>query len=192
MQIIEKPLSDVADVLAGVNGLASNGSFSYTVIQPTSFSDCGVISSVIVAKRDEGIPPEQMLQAGDVLVKRLNPSYVYVVEETDLPAVASPNLLVVRPKQGISSLYIGYLLEQKEIIEQIAHVSGNSSAIKAISVKKLAAIPIPIIPEADQVRVGEIWRLTRTRRLLLQSYLEENDKIMTAITSKILRHGGHK
>ena len=83
------------------------------------------------------ISEKQRLMIGDILVKRLNPSFVHVVALESVGMVASQNLLVVRPVGEVDPYYLGYLLEQKEILGQIEHVTGSAAAIKAISVKKL-------------------------------------------------------
>ena len=104
--------------------------------------------------------------------------------------VASQNLLVVRPGGDVDPYYLGYLLEQKEILGQVEHVTGSASAIKAVSVKKLAGITIPIIPMAEQRKVGAIWKLSRQRKQLLNKYMAENDRLVSMLASKIISGGG--
>ena len=126
------------------------------------------------------------------LVKRLNPSFVHVVALESVGMVASQNLLVVRPSAEIDPYYLGYLLEQKEVLGQVEHVTGSAAAIKAISVKKLAAITIPIISIAEQRKIGEIWKLSRKRKELLNEYMAENDRLVSMLASKIISGGGNE
>ena len=84
------------------------------------------------------------------------------------------------------------LLEQKDIIGQVEHVSGNTAAIKAISIKKLAEISIPIAPMEEQKRLGEIWKLTRKRKQLLRDYIAEGDRLVSMMASTITNGGGSK
>lgn len=190
MHSSEKKLGTVAEILAGVTGLGNQGEYEYSVIQPTNFSDTGTLEILEKQSRREEVSQKLVLQAGDILVKRLNPSFVYVVSEKEIGAVASQNLLVVRPGPEINSLYLACLMEQKEIIGQVEHVSGTSAAIKAISQKKLAEITIPVIPMADQIRIGQAWRLARKRKALLQAYINENDKLVSMLVTKIITDGG--
>ena len=190
MNSLVKKLGALAEILAGVTGLGEQGEYNYKVIQPTSFSDTGALEILEKQSRREEVSQKLVLQAGDILVKRLNPSFVYVVSEGDAGAVASQNLLVVRPGPRINSLYLACLMEQKEIIGQVEHVSGTSAAIKAISQKKLAEITIPVIPMADQIRIGQVWRLARKRKALLQAYITENDKLVSMLVTKIITDGG--
>ena len=190
MNSLVKKLGALAEILAGVTGLGEQGEYNYKVIQPTSFSDTGALEILEKQSRREEVSQKLVLQAGDILVKRLNPSFVYVVSEGDVGAIASQNLLVVRPGPEIDSLYLACLLEQKEVIGQVEHVSGTTSAIKAISQKKLAEIIIPVIPMSEQRRIGQIWKLARKRKALLREYIAENDKLVSMLVTKISTDGG--
>lgn len=189
---IEKPLGEVAEVMAGLTGFGTVGNYRYRVVQPNSFSDTGVMDAVEQQNRSDEISEKQRLAIGDILVKRLNPSFVHVVTLESVGTVASQNLLVVRPSAEIDPYYLGYLLEQKEVLGQVEHVTGSTAAIKAISVKKLAAITIPIISIAEQRKVGEIWKLSRKRKELLNEYMAENDRLVSMLASKIISGGGNE
>lgn len=189
---IERTLGEVAEVMAGMTGFGAVGNYRYRVVQPNSFSDTGVMGVVEQQQRIDEISEKQRLAIGDILVKRLNPSFVHVVALESVDMVASQNLLVVRPSVDIDPYYLGYLLEQKEVLGQVEHVTGSAAAIKAISVKKLAAITIPIIPIAEQRIVGEIWKLSRKRKELLNEYVAENDRLVSMLASKIISSGGNE
>jgi restriction endonuclease S subunit len=113
------------------------------------------------------------------------------VAEDSTGMAVSQNLLVVRPSGEVDPFYLGYLLEQKEIIGQVEHVTGSSAAIKAVSVKKLADIKIPVIPLNEQRKVGEIWKLSRRRKQLLNEYMEESDRLVSMLASQIINGGGN-
>ena len=189
---VERPLGEVAEVMAGMTGFGTVGNYRYRVVQPNSFSDTGVMDTVEQQKRSDEISDKQRLAIGDILVKRLNPSFVHVVALESVGMVASQNLLVVRPSAEIDPYYLGYLLEQKEVLGQVEHVTGSAAAIKAISVKKLAAITIPIISIAEQRKVGQIWKLSRKRKELLNEYMAENDRLVSMLASKIISGGGNE
>lgn len=192
MQSNTKRLDALAEIQAGVGGFDPSGTFVYEVVQPNSFSDTGELAALEAQNRMEPVLPKQLLSAGDILVKRLNPSFVHVVGDSGAQMVPSQNLLVVRPGPEVDPLYLGCLLEQKEIIGQIEHVTGTSSVIKAITLKKLAEITIPVVPMAEQKRLGQIWKLSRKRKQLLREYIEENDNLLLAAVSETINGGGNK
>lgn len=189
---LEKPLGTLAEILAGVPNMGQTGDHPYKIIQPNSFNDVGELDTLETQFREDKVSPKLLLSPGDILVKRLNPSFVYVVSDEDRGAVASQNLLVVRPGQEIDPMYLACLLEQKEIIGQVEHVSGTSAAIKAISQKKLAEIMIPVVSQTEQQRLGKIWCLSRKRKALLREYITESDRLVAMMTSKITTGGGEK
>lgn len=190
MQTVEKSLCQIADVIAGANGLSEAGHFSYMVVQPTSFSETGVLGELITQYRKDEVSSDQIIRRGDVLFKRLNPSFVYVVEDVNEPTVASPNLLIIRPKDCTDAAYLGFLMEQKDILAQIEHVSGNSAAIKAVSIKKLMEIKVPVPSTEQQAKIGELWRLSKRRKQLLLEYINESDRLMSVVSTQLIKHGG--
>ena len=187
----EKRLGDIAEIIAGAAGFGDKGAYCYRVVQPNNFSETGFVNNVIVQYRSDEISEKLLLSSEDILVKRLNPSFVHVVSEETVGMAASQNLLVVRPSSEINTFYLGYLLEQKEIIGQVEHVPGSAAAIKAVSVKKLADTKIPIIPLDKQHKVGEIWKLSRRRKQLLNEYMKENDRLVSMMASQIINGGGN-
>lgn len=189
---IEKRLGDIAEIMAGVPGFSDKGIFKYKVIQPNSFTDMGTMDTVEIQNRDDEITDKQKLTSGDILIKRLNPSFAHVVASESEGMVASQNLLVIRPIGEVDPSYLGYLLEQKEIIGQVLHVTGNTAAIKAVSIKKLADISVPLIAKEEQKKVGEVWRLSRRRKQLLNDYIVESDRLISMMASKIIYHGGNE
>lgn len=188
----EKRLGDVAEIMAGLTGFSDKGKYRYSVVQPNSFTDTGLMNEVDVQSRSDELAQNQLLSVGDILVKRLNPSFAHVVTLESVGLVASQNLLVVRPGQEIDPDYLGYLLEQKDILGQVEHVTGSTTAIKAVSVKKLAGITIPVIPLTEQRKVGAIWKLSRKRKQLLNEYMTENDRLVSLLASQIINGGGNR
>lgn len=187
---IEKRLGDIAEIMAGIPGFADKGRYKYKVVQPNSFTDTGAMNAVETQKRGDEISQRQLITSGDILVKRLNPSFVHVVTLESAGMAVSQNLLVVRPGNEVDPYYLGYMLEQKEILGQVEHVTGSTAAIKAISIKKLADIMIPVIPIADQRKVGEVWKLSRKRKQLLNDYMAESDRLVSMLASRIISGGG--
>lgn len=188
----EKRLGDVAEIMAGLTGFSDKGKYRYNVVQPNSFTDTGLMNEADVQRRGDELADKQLLSVGDILVKRLNPSFVHVVALESMGMVASQNLLVVRPGTEIDPDYLGYLLEQKDILGQVEQVTGSAAAIKAVSVKKLAGITIPIIPLPEQRKVGAIWKLSRKRKQLLNEYMTENDRMVSLLASQIINGGGNR
>ena len=98
MDSTEKRLGNVAKIMAGLTGFADEGKYRYSVVQPNSFTDTGLMNEVDVQWRSDELMDKQLLSVGDILVKRLNPSFVHVVALESAGMVASQNILVVRTR----------------------------------------------------------------------------------------------
>ena len=73
MDSTEKRLGNVAEIMAGLTGFADKGKYRYSVVQPNSFTDTGLMNEVDVQWRSDELTDKQLLSVGDILVKRLNP-----------------------------------------------------------------------------------------------------------------------
>lgn len=183
-----KPLCDVATIITGVTeGGEQTDSVRYFCFQPNSFNELGEVSPLPTILRKDPVKDEQLVGVGDVLVKRLNHNFPFLVQETMPETVVSPNLFIVRPGPEIDSAYLAFLLGQEGALMQIQHLSGSSSGIKAISTKKLMEVTVPIVPMEKQKALGNLWQLTRQRKRLLNEYATESDRQLSAAADQILK-----
>lgn len=174
-------LGTVAEIIPGVDSRDAGGGYQYTLFQPNSFTEYGTTSDLQTIRRTETIPEKLILKPGDVLMKRLNPNFVFLMHNAEKASTVSQNLFVIRPGSAISPTYLGYLLEQKDVLSQIEQLSGSAAAIRAISLKKLIDVSIPLLPMDRQRLIGELWLLGKKRKQLLTQFIEENDKLITAL-----------
>lgn len=190
MQSQRKKLGEVADIIAGLTGFESTGRYKYQVIQPINLSEDGELAGTTFLCRSDPLPQKQLLVPGDILIKRLNPSYVFQINAPVKDLTFSQNMFAIRPKDGIDSNYLAFLLEQQDVLGEIMHVTGKASVVKAISAKMLNDVVVPIPPYERQQTVGRLWTLFRKRRRLLHKYIQENDALESSLATKILNDGG--
>lgn len=190
MQYQRRKLGEVAEVIAGLSGLDTKGEYKYNVVQPNNLTEDGQVTGAIVLNRSEPLPQKQLLVPGDILIKRLNPSYVFQVKTPTANLSFSQNMFAIRPKDGMDSNYLAFLLEQQDVLGEIMHVTGKASVVKAISAKMLNDVEIPVPSTEKQQTIGKTWELLRRRKRLLQEYLQENEEIEKYLAKKILNDGG--
>lgn len=184
-------LNRVAEVIPGIADLRDvNGNYQYALYQPTSFSETGMINELQFFQREEMLSDKLILKPGDVLMKRLNPNFVLLISETGTASTVSQNLFIIRPGSEIHPAYLGYLLEQKDVLSQIEQLSGSSAAIKAISQKKLLDVVLELVPMEQQRIIGELWLLGKKHKQLLQQLIIENDKLLASLYGAVLNNGG--
>jgi len=179
-------LNEVAEIITGVAiNVGVEGPYKYFYYQPNSFLEDGKVVELSTIARKEPISERQLVRIGDVLVKRLNPNFPLFVSEVLGDSIVSTNLYIIRGGSDIVPQYLALLFEQASVLTQISQLSGASSAIKAISAKKLMDITIPNLPKERQVVIGKWWELTKKRKQLLYAYMAETDRSVSAIIEKI-------
>jgi len=187
MQTRQTRLYEVAEIITGVATSRNvEGTYRYFYYQPNSFIESGEVVELSSIARKEPVSERQLVQIGDVLVKRLNPNFPLFVSELSGESIVSTNLYIIRSKPDIVPEYLAFLFEQSSVLAQVSQLSGASSAIRAISAKKLMDITIPILPIEKQDLVGKWWMLVKKRKRLLFEYMAESDKLISVITEKIL------
>lgn len=190
MQSQRKKLGAIAEIIPGLTGFEAEGPFKYQVIQPNNLTDTGALEGVTSQFRADPLPEKQQLIPGDILIKRLNPSFVYQVHASTASLTFSQNMFAIRPREGINSSYLAFLLEQPDVLGEIMHVTGKAAVVKAISAKMLNDVEVPVPSMETQQKIGKMWELFRKRRQLLREYLAENEKMESYLASKILYDGG--
>ncbi|MDO4570569.1 MAG: restriction endonuclease subunit S [Planctomycetia bacterium] len=159
----------------------TEGSFSYAVVVPAQLTPDGLVGELGILLRETPYTENQLLRRGDVLVKRLNPDGAVVILDEIPPTVLSTNLFAIRPKPGLDSNYLAFLLESTNLLNHIAQLSGTGTTIAAISGSQIAAAEIPLIPFEEQRNFGEFWRLAKRRKLLLKRYISANERLLRAM-----------
>lgn len=191
MQFQRKKLGAIAEIIPGLTGFEAEGSFKYQVIQPNNLTDTGTLEGVTFQYRADPLPKKQQLIPGDILIKRLNPSFVYQIQVSTAGLTFSQNLFAVRPREGTDSSYLAFLLEQPDVLGEIMHVTGKATVVKAISAKMLNDVEVPVPSMETQQKIGKMWELFRKRRKLLREYIAENEKMESCLASKLLYDGGN-
>ncbi len=189
---VETQLCEVADIISGTveDKAAASGQYRYRYLQPNSFDENGDTGEFSIIYRDVPIPDSQLLAINDIIIKRLNPKYPFVVASLLEPTLISQNLFIIRPKARIYAPYLACLFEQVGVLSQIEHLIGSMVAIKAISAKKLMGITIPLLEISRQKALGNYWLLSKKRKQLLARYIYENDRLLAVTTDKLLNNGG--
>lgn len=187
--INNQKLINIADIITGFTEdkeAQTENSFVYQYIQPNNLSESGKLKDTITILKKDQISADQLVQNGDVLVKRLNPN-VSVIALANKPTIISTNLYAIRVKRNdVLPEYLACLFEQPSFLSQIEHISGTATVIKAISAKKLADVIIPLIPIHKQKALGMLWTLNKKRKQLLLDYISESDKLFSCLTETII------
>lgn len=122
---------------------------------------------------DESLKPTDQLELlkDEIIIKRINPTYVNFIAYTIPKSYVGNNLIIVRTKQGYNAKYIAFILN--EIIGKFVKDSSSGSVIPAINKFDLdnLIIDIPVTLKVQEA-IGEIWHLGIEKKKLIQRLSE--------------------
>ncbi|WP_157570785.1 restriction endonuclease [Microtetraspora malaysiensis] len=130
------------------------------------------------------VPQDQQLAAGDILLRgitRLTDSGGLVVAEAteaDLPAVASSNVLVLRPTAAMPSSQLSIVIQFLRTPLAKKLVLAGTDGLR-ISVRALGELPVPQLDD-DLLAAWDSLESARTR---FETWREEADSVLNSVFS---------
>lgn len=122
---------------------------------------------------DESLKPTDQLELlqGDIIIKRINPTYINFIGNAIHKSYVGNNLIIVRTKQGYSAKYIAFILN--EIIGKFVKDSSSGSVVPAVNKLDLdnLIIDIPVALKVQEA-IGELWYLGTEKKKLIQRLSE--------------------
>lgn len=134
---------------------------------------------------------ELLIKTGDIVVKRITPTFVNYIDYMPDDVYAGNNLIVISPKQEVYSKYIAMLLNEK--IQTLSESSSVGAVMKSVSRPHLEDFIIPLIPYEKQMSVGDFWYCSIELEKLKTRLAElENIKHNYQIRKYVESFGGKK
>ncbi|MCT4563526.1 MAG: restriction endonuclease subunit S [Maledivibacter sp.] len=185
--IKNKKLKEVCKIITGVPEWKKKiyEGYSYKCIHPSSLDEFDVIKEFDEHLRPQEISDKALLEQGDILIKRLSPSYVNVFHSQTEKVYVTSNILIVRPQKGINSHYIASILEMQGI-SKLNHFSRKGTTIQSVSKKELGEISIPVISLELQEKYGELRRLNNNKRMLIRELEEQEKKLLKGVYQNLV------
>jgi len=184
-------LAEIAVILNGIpdqkQDLIENDANTVThdLLQPNHLGAFNNIQGVSVIKRQSSVDGNYLIHNNDILLKRLNPDNVILIDRPLLNTTFSSNLFVVRIKEDYYPAFIACLLEKQGMAWLNSNIVGSITAVRSISIKSLAELEIPKINIQKQKTIGKMWLLHKKRQKLLNDLKAEDQRLMTAVISSI-------
>jgi len=183
-------LTQIADIIIGIPDSKQGSSsgenvVNYNLIQPNHLGKFNqTLGSSTIIKLNP-ISDSYLVRSNDILIKRLNPDYVVLIDEARPKTTISSNLFIIRVHEKYSPAYIACLLENLDSANVFGNVVGSVAPIRSISQKALAQLTIPHIPYEKQKSVGQLWLLHKRRQKLYEDLQTEDYRLMTAIAKSV-------
>ena len=155
--------------------------------RPTRWLGCAdLLKNNMIAPGLKELPvapdSECRIRAGDILIKRISPTFINYVDDVPEEIFAGNNLIVVTPRPAVYPRYVAMLLN--EGIQTLSESDSVGAVMKSVSRPALESFEIPWLPYDRQTVVGDLWyqsvelkaRLaeleTVKRNLQIKEYLE--------------------
>ena len=121
-----------------------------------------------------------LISAGDIIIKRISPTYVNYIDDIEPQIYAGNNLAIVTPNPNYYPKYVAMLLS--EHILEISTRTSIGSVLKSIGKLDLESWEFPIRGYEQQVLVGNYWydniKLKKLRKRLIElEYIKEHNRI---------------
>ena len=137
-------------------------------------------------KKDESV----IIKKNDILLKRINPTYVNFISDTNDKIYAGNNLIIIRPKT-IDAKYLAAILDIN--IEKFTKKNSIGAIVPSIGRKEIEEFEIEICSKEQQIILGKYWLKTIEKRVLESKKIElEKQKSIVIINKFIKKIGGIK
>ncbi len=130
---------------------------------------------------------KQILQEGDVLfMGKGSAPFACTVSGLAGPTVAGGMFFILRPDtQRVLPDYLAWCLSRKETLRTLTIASGTGVAMPVIRRSELEQFSIPLPPLEIQQRIGELQRLSREEKNLMNELIAQKEILMRAVCNKL-------
>lgn len=152
----ERKLGELADIriCTGSPGKTRRQDFPVRWLGCADFLKNNVIA--LDAREYTGFPaPPCLIRSGDIVVKRIAPTFVNYIDEIDGEVFAGNNLIVITPGKDVYSRYVAMLLNEQ--IRTLSESDSVGAVMKSVNRTSLENFRIPCIPYEKQKLVGDLW-----------------------------------
>jgi len=184
-------LGKIADILNGIpdakQPVSENdaNAITYSLIQPNHLGAFNNIQGASVIKRQSPVGENSLVRNDDILLKRLNPDNVTLINQVLSNTTFSSNLFIVRVHKDIYPAYIACFLENQGMVWSNSNLVGSIITVRSISIKALAELDIPVIKYRKQKAIGQMWLLHKKRQKLLEDLKAEDRQLVAAAINSI-------
>ena len=180
---MKKKLKDIAEIKFCI---LEKGNEEKYLLTPANLLEDNQISKIEKDekfKRDESV----ILKKGDIILKRINPTYVNYIDKDYANVYVGNNLIIIRAKE-IDSKYLAAILNAN--IRKYSERNSVGSIIPSIGRKDIEEMKIIVCERRKQEIIGNYWIKTIEKRILERKIIELEKKKNMLIINKILNVNG--
>ena len=183
---MKKKLKDIAEIKFCI---LEKGNEEKYLLTPANLLEDNQISKIDIDnkfKKNEDV----VVKNNDIVLKRINPSYINFIDNWDNKIYAGNNLIIIRPKD-IDAKYLAAILNSN--IQQFSKKNSVGAILPSIGRKELEEFEIEICTREKQKVLGEYWIKTVNKRVLERKKIElEKQKSKVIVNNFLKQNGGNK
>lgn len=190
MRITERKLEEIADIIIGINEARGkkSGEFTYHIVTPADLDDSNDFERLESVNLETEVGDHNLVRRGDLLIKRVSPSFVTLVTGEVSNVVVSSNMLIIRCHQSAVPAFLAGYLELRGL-EALKHYTERGMTMHSVSKKELNEFMTPLPDMETQKVLGELWLLNKRKRDLLSRLSEKESDHIKSIFIKTLSEG---
>jgi len=123
-----------------------------------------------------------LVKNGDIIVRRILPSYVNYIYDIAPNAYIANNLILIRAKNSINSRYLAYYLNRN--IEKIIRKAAKGTTLPTLARQDLSEFEIIVPDERVQYLIGKLWYLEVEKKKLQEELKNLESKKLFYILNK--------
>ncbi len=173
-------LKDIADIIFSIVGKELLPNDNKNWITAANLLPNNFISNIYPHKVKNYVGGIKII-LGDIIVKRISPTYVNYIDVGWDRCYASNNLIIIRSKK-VYDKYLAFILNEN--IEKFSKKISSGALMPTINRVDLENMIIPICDQKVQKLVGDLWYQSLVKKNLKQKLAElENKQEMILINS---------
>lgn len=179
-------LNEIAKLQIGLPEITKKLSYDYEYdcIFPSALDENNILGDIGKLKRNDLVNPESFIKSGDILIKRINPTYVNLIKKDHRKTITTRNVILIRAKEGFYPAFIAAHLEGAGL-RRLYHYTKSSTVNMSLSVRVMNRMEIPDISLEEQKAIGNIWLMSKEKILLFNKAIKAEEERMKSIIQEI-------
>lgn len=180
-------LGDFCEIITGIpeEKKIEDASKEYWCVQPSSLNEFNEILNISKVFRKNEISEKALLKHNDIIIKRIGPSHINIVENPKDNTYVTSNLMIIRIVGESDANYIATILESKGL-SLLTHYTNKGVTVQTVSKKELSQIEIPFIEKDKQKIIGDLWSANKRKLKLLSGLMIQEKEVVKSVLSKII------
>ena len=122
---------------------------------------------------------------GDIIIRRIAPSYINLIDEIEEDCYAFNNLIIIRAQRLVDSFYLAYYLNTH--IDIVIKKAAKGTVMPTLGRNDLEEYEVALPDMASQKALGKLWYLSIERKKITERLHELDNKKMKYLLRQYIK-----